>query len=209
MTIRNYLGISPEYFGERKVSEAIVMETHPVLSMSAFMEGGVAAAAKGVAACPYCAMYGADTHSFHEIARTSKFGRIMYTCAANAKDYSNSKAISTHISTYLDVEKSVPWTWVFDCRGLKTKHTLQFDLAVTLGRLIQDKYAENLQMIYILYPTVGLDALVTYIIPFLKGSSLQYLRKLKGSPIEMYMELKKDAMEDAGIQAILQRLQPN
>ena len=182
--------------------------TTPVMSMSEFMGGGVSAGAgrSNPSPCPYCSTYGMETHSFNEIARTSKFGRIMYTCAANAKDYSNTKAITTHISTYLDGEKMLPWTWVFDCRGLKTKHTLQIDLAITLSRMIQEKYSENLQMIYILNPTMGVDTLLTHIMPIFKRDSLQYLRKLKGSPLEIYMELKKDNMEEPGIQAIMDKL---
>lgn len=182
-----------------------MMSTPPVMSMSDFMSGA-SAGAGNKSPCPYCNMYGIDTHSFNEIGRTSKFGRIMYTCAANAKDYSNSKAITTHISTYLDAEKMVPWTWVFDCRGLKTKHTLQIELAIALCRLIQDKYCENLQMIYILNPTTGVDTLLTHILPIFKKESLQYLRKLKGSALEIYMELKKDNMEETGIQAIMDKL---
>lgn len=182
---------------------SISAPTTPVLTMAEFMGRGTASP------CPYCNMYGNDTHSFHEIGRTSKFGRIMYTCAANAKDYSNSKAITTHISSVLDTEKMVPWTWVFDCRGLKTKHTLQLELAVTLSRLIQDKYVGNLQMIYILNPTIGVDTLITHIMPIFKMGSLQYLRRLKGSPLEIYMELKKDSMEETGIQAIMDKLRIN
>jgi hypothetical protein len=185
------------------MSNSVSTPTTPVMKMSDFVSTGHVAA---LSVCPYCNMYGADTHSFHEIARTSKFGRIMYTCAANAKDYSNTKAITTHISTYLDAEQLVPWTWVFDCRGLKTKHTLQLDLAVTLSRLIQDKYAENLQMIYILNPTVGVDTLITHIMPIFKKDALLYLRRLKGSALEIYMDLRKDNMEEAGVQAIMDKL---
>lgn len=183
------------------MSNSVSAPTTPVMKMSDFMTSGVSKTP-----CPYCATYGTDTHSFHEIARTQKFGRIMYTCAADAKDYSNTKAITTHISTYLDTEKMVPWTWVFDCRGLKTKHTLQLELAVTLSRLIQDKYVENMQMIYILNPTTAVDTLVTHILPILRRDAAQYLRRLKGSPLEIYMELKKDNMEELGIQEIMNRL---
>lgn len=130
----------------------------------------------------------------------------MYTCAANAKDYSNTKAITTHISAVLDAEKMVSWAWVFDCRGLKTKHTLQLELAITLSRLIQEKYVDNLQMIYVLNPTMGVDTLITHIMPIFKKDSLQYLRRLKGSPLEIYMELKRDNMEETGIQAIMDKL---
>ena len=192
-----------------KESYIIIMALHhsvsapttPVISLSECVTPG-----RTSSPCPYCNMYGVDTHSFHEIARTTKFGRIMYTCAANAKDYSNTKAITTHISTYLDAEKMLPWTWVFDCRGLKTKHTLQLDLAITLSRMIQDKYATNLQMIYILNPTAGVDAIIKHIMPIFKSGALLYLRRLKGSPLETYMELKKDNMEEGGIQVIMDRL---
>jgi hypothetical protein len=160
----------------------------------------------GTTPCPYCNTYGVNTHSFHEIGRTSKFGKIMYTCAADCTDYSNTKAITTHIANYLEAEKLVPWTWVFDCRGIKTKHTLQIDLAINITRLIQDKYSENLQKIYILNPTQGVDILLTNILPFFRPDALTYLSKLKGSPLEIYMELKKQNMEEAGIQAIMDKL---
>ncbi len=70
-------------------------------------------------------------------------------------------------------------------------------------------HPENLQMIYVLNPTVGVDTLLTNILPIFKKESLQYLRKLKGSPLEIYMELKKDNMEETGIQAIMDKLRIN
>jgi hypothetical protein len=98
------------------------------------------------------------------------------------------------------------WSWVFDCRDLKMKHTLQLDIAVALSRLISTKYADRLQMIIILNPTPGVDALVKHVLPLFRPESLQYLRKLKGSPLEIYVALQREGMEEAGIQAIMDQL---
>lgn len=156
--------------------------------------------------CPYCQTYGANTHSFSEIARTPRFGRIIYTCISKAEDYSNKNAIVTHITNTLDAEPMIGWSWIFDCRDLKMKHTLQLDIAVALSRLISGKYAERLQMIIILNPTAGVDTIVKHVLPLFRPESLQYLRKLKGSALEIYMALKGEGMEEVGIQSIMDQL---
>jgi len=156
--------------------------------------------------CPYCQTYGANTHSFSEIARTPRFGRIIYTCISKAEDYSNKNAIVTHITNTLDDEPMIGWSWIFDCRDLKMKHTLQLDIAVALSRLISGKYAERLQMIIILNPTAGVDTIVKHVLPLFRPESLQYMRKLKGSALEIYMALKSEGMEEAGIQSIMDQL---
>lgn len=156
--------------------------------------------------CPYCQTYGINTHSFHEIARTPKFGRIIYTCISKAEDYSNKNAIVTHITNTLDTEPLIGWSWVFDCRDLKMKHTMQLDIAITLSRLISSKYADRLQMIIILNPTPGVDAIIKHVLPLFRSESLQYLRKMKGSALEIYMALQREQMEEAGIQAIMDQL---
>ena len=111
------------------------MAAAPHLSISSTTHH-VARTATGVvySPCPYCQTYGANTHSFHEIARTPRFGRIIYTCISKAEDYSNKNAIVTHITNTLDTEPMMGWSWVFDCRDLKMKHTLQLDIAVALSR---------------------------------------------------------------------------
>lgn len=154
--------------------------------------------------CPYCVTYGPNTHSFSEIASTPMFGRIMYTSVAKATDYSNTKAIVTHFtSTITPGEK---WTWIFDCKDLKTKHAVQFNVAITLCKLIRDTYSENLQRIIIVNPTPAIDALIKHVLPIFDKESLQYMRKFKGSPLEIYMALKNETIEDEGCKAIMDQL---
>lgn len=155
-------------------------------------------------ACPYCQTYGPNTHSFSQIAESPQFGRIMYTCIAKATDYSNAKAISTHFMS--EIKESDSWTWIFDCRDLKTIHTLQFDVAVTLCKMIRDKFSDKLQRLIIVNPTPGIDTMVKHVLPLFSKDSLQYLRKFKGSHLEIYLALQKEGMEEASCQAIIQQL---
>lgn len=159
-----------------------------------------------VSPCPYCRTYGLTTHSFEEVAKTPMFGRIIYTCVSKATDYSNSTAIISHITSILDSGDIRPWTYVFDCNNLQLKHTMQFDLALTIGRLIREKYAEPLQMIFIINPTLGVDTLISRIVPIISPDSHKYIRKIKGSVLELYAAFKKEGIEEEGIHAIMSKI---
>jgi hypothetical protein len=154
--------------------------------------------------CPYCETYGANTHSFFEIANTPKFGRIMYTCIAKATDYTNTKAITTHFSN--TIKPTDKWTWIFDCRELKMKHVVQFDVATTLCKMIRDHFSDYLQRIIIVNPTPGIDTLVKHVLPIFSKDALQFLRKYKGSPLEILLELQKEGIEEDACKAIIQQL---
>ena len=169
----------------------------------------IAISSKIDVACPYCKTYGQTTHSFHEIARTPRFGRIIYTCVAKATDYSNTSAIASHIKFALDKDGHMPWTWVFDCNDLKMKHTVHLDVAMTLGKLLRDKYAESLFMILIINPTSGIDTIITRILPILSSDAMKYTRKCKGSPLEIYCALQKEGIEEEGLMAIMGEIRSN
>lgn len=159
--------------------------------------------------CPYCATYGPSTHSFNEIANTPKFGKIIYTSVAKANDYSNTKAISAHVVSVMEKSGIPPqqWSWIFDCKDMKMKHTLQIDVAISLAKMFRDRYTEQLIMIYIINPTPGIDALVSRILPFLHKDSHKYVRKIPGSVLQLYEGLKAEGFEEEALRAIMNATQ--
>jgi hypothetical protein len=156
-------------------------------------------------ACDLCCLYGEDTHSFKEICRSERFGRIIYTCISKAKDYSNTKAILSHVNNILSKENT-SWLWVFDCRDLKMKHTVQIDVAVNLSTTIRDKYSHNLQRIILLNPTKSIDMLIKHILPIFNPDAINYLRKYKGSPLEIYLSLKNEGIEESCVNSIIGKI---
>lgn len=152
--------------------------------------------------CTQCSLYGEDYHSFKMIARSEKFGRIMYTCVARAKDYSNRRAIIGHIDSVLGKETGA-WTWVFDCYGISLKHTMQLDVAVALSNLVKAKYHNDLQRIVIINPTGGVETLIKHVLPIFSPDSLQYLTRCKGGILEVYEGLKTTGFEDAVVGSLI------
>jgi hypothetical protein len=158
-----------------------------------------------MSSCPYCSTYGPNTHSFKLIANTPKYGRVFYTCVAKAEDFSNTKAIITHLKAELGEpgETLQPWSWIFDCKDLKMKHTLQIDVAISIAKLLRDNYNNKLVMTFIINPTPGIDTLVSKVVPLFNKDSIHYVRKVPGTLLELYNNLQKEGVEETAIQAII------
>ena len=159
-------------------------------------------------ACEHCKLYGDDNHSFKVVGRSSTFGRIIYTCISRARDYSNRKSILTHIENVLEQEKGA-WTWVFDCKDIAMKHTMQLDVAIAIANLIKKKYRDFLQRIVVINPTSGVDTVIKHVLPIFSPDSLQYLSRVKGGLLEIYMGLKGLNIEEDNMAALIGAMKEN
>lgn len=153
--------------------------------------------------CSLCTM-DPGTHSFEKVG-TNHGIHVFYTCFGKAKDYSNKAAIERHIYGELaKIDMSSPWIWVFNCDGFNMKHAMQIHVAMGLAQLIKREFSERLQQVIILNSGSVTEGLINQILPLFDRSSLSILHSLRGSPLEIYMALKRLGWDECGIRAVIE-----
>ena len=137
-----------------------------------------------------CALCLADpfTHSFDRLGSVLKDGKvchIFYTSYRTIKDYSNSKAISTHITGCLDGISGEPWIWMMDCKYVQAKHMMQLNVAMKLLKLLGNTYGLHLRGLYLINSGPVINTAFTALSPFITKEFKDTIRKVPGTPLEI------------------------
>ena len=137
-----------------------------------------------------CALWLADpfTHSFDRLGSVLKDGKvchIFYTSYRTIKDYSNSKAISTHITGCLDGISGEPWIWMMDCKYVQAKHMMQLNVAMKLLKLLGNTYGLHLRGLYLINSGPVINTAFTALSPFITKEFKDTIRKVPGTPLEI------------------------
>jgi hypothetical protein len=100
--------------------------------------------------CNYCNT-NPNSHSFKQLKNSSISGKyvIFYSKVANAELYNNTESILHHF--HKELEGIGEWYWIFDCKGMKFNHYIQFNLIKELAKLIE--LHGGLRRIYLLEPS--------------------------------------------------------
>jgi len=106
--------------------------------------------------------------SSHSLKNMGTIGNVnyYYTCPANATKYYDAVGITEHYDGVLS-ENNCRWMWVFDCKKFTTKHLLEIDVAVSLAKLISNKFSSTLDGIIIINPTWHIFVIMRFVNPFL------------------------------------------
>jgi len=114
--------------------------------------------------CPKC-YTNPKAHSF-KILKSDIKPTVFYTCAGEAEDYADSEGILAHYENMLKLNGTKEWIWIFDCNKLEIKHSLEFNTAKGVAKLISEKYV-NIKQIYILNSNFVITIILNFIWPFL------------------------------------------
>jgi len=99
--------------------------------------------------CPMCAIE-PTSHSLSKIRETNGTA-IYYTAPAKATSLER-EGVLKHYDLVLG-ENKMPWIWIFDCKDYPLSHALDFQTAIELAKLINNKYTDNLVKIVIINST--------------------------------------------------------
>ena len=119
---------------------------------------------------PFCETCNKDptAHSFYKTHEINGI-TVFYTCPAKATKYMDREGILAHVDAVLANHNGKPWKWVFDSEGFGMAHALEMQMAIALGKLLTDKYGDNLQQIEIINPTWHIHMTLYMIWPFLNA----------------------------------------
>jgi len=128
------------------------------------------------------------THSFDRIGSFVRDGQvchIFYTSFKTIKDYSNSKAISDHITGYIDGILGESWIWMMDCKYVQAKHMMQLGVAMKLLKLLGNTYGLHLKGLYLINSGPVINTAFTALSPFITKGFNDAIRKVPGTPLEI------------------------
>jgi len=150
------------------------------------------------------------THSFHSIGTHRKSGvpcSIFYTSYRHIKDYSNSSAISAHITGCLDDISGSPWIWIMDCTYLQAKHMMQIGVAMKLLKLLGNTYGARLQNLYLINSGAIINTALMTLNPFISKEFKESIRKVAGTPLEILsIFTSKYGWSTAEVEPIIRRI---
>jgi hypothetical protein len=114
--------------------------------------------------CPICAI-DASSHSFELLSRDNGIN-VFYTCPAKATKYNDRDGILAHFKNVLDHYKDNYWKLIFDFQGVEFKHMMEINIAIGLGKLIND-YSTYLTEIQIINTNSYTYTMLRIVMPFL------------------------------------------
>jgi hypothetical protein len=106
-----------------------------------------------------------NSHSLVKFSETDE-QVIYYTCPANATN-NETKGIIEHYEGLLSELNGKNWIWILDLKGFEMKHFFEINNAVTLAKLITEKYSTNLQKIHVINTNSYTTTIFGIVQPFL------------------------------------------
>jgi hypothetical protein len=116
--------------------------------------------------CPICAI-DASSHSFELLSRDNGIN-VFYTCPAKATKYNDRDGILAHFKNALEHYKDTYWKLIFDFQGVEFKHMMEINIAIGLGKLIND-YSTYLTEIQIINTNSYTYTMLRLVTPFLNS----------------------------------------
>ena len=116
--------------------------------------------------CPICAI-DASSHSFELLSRDNGIN-VFYTCPAKATKYNDRDGILAHFKNALEHYKDNYWKLIFDFQGVEFKHMMEINIAIGLGKLIND-YSTYLTEIQIINTNSYTYTMLRIVTPFLNS----------------------------------------
>jgi hypothetical protein len=134
-----------------------------------------------------------STHSFEKIGEFYRTSRthIFYTSYKSIKDYTNSVAITHHITDALAGISGESWVWIMDCKFIQAKHMLQLNVSLKLLKLLREHYGSSLSALYLVNSGAIINTAMTTLGPFMNREFREAIRKITGSPLELLEKFTK------------------
>jgi len=133
------------------------------------------------------------THSFEKIGELyqSRRTHIFYTSYKTIKDYTNSVAITNHITEALAGISGEPWVWIMDCKFIQAKHMLQLNVSLKLLKLLRERYGASLIALYLVNSGAVINTAMITFSPFMNKEFRDAIQKITGSPLELLEKFTK------------------
>jgi len=109
---------------------------------------------------------------------------IYYASAGRITDLSNIKSLIEHVGSV--IKPNQPWIWIFDCKGMTTKHLMQLDLIKALLKIFtKPEYRDYVQRFIGINMVPTAQKLLDMILPMLPGDPASDIDKCGSSPLDI------------------------
>jgi CRAL/TRIO domain len=146
------------------------------------------------------------THSFEKIGM-DHHNHIFYTSYRTMKDYSNSIAISAHITEALTSISGDSWIWIIDCKFIEAKHMIQLNVIMKLLEMLRQKFGASLMGIYLINSGAVIKSAIVALGPFITKEFSEHIYKVKGTPLELHEAFtKKYGFTKSEVDSVIRRI---
>lgn len=115
--------------------------------------------------CPICKEF-PGSHSFEYIGENEGVSMI-YSCPAKGARYDDYDGIIYHISKMLESLNDKKWCFILDFTDFGMIHLLQARLSVSIVKLVNEKYCDNLENVYITNTSNFFSSWLKFVTPFI------------------------------------------
>ena len=107
------------------------------------------------------------SHSCHILDNPLNNSKIIYTCPSRATKYDDTEGTIAHYKKVLELLGNDDWEYMCDCTEFSLKHALCVKTAISIVKLIVEKYYKNLKKISFVNSNNFIYITLKIILPFL------------------------------------------
>jgi len=100
-----------------------------------------------------------------------------YTNPVKAKIYKDHEEIVAHFDHTLERLGGRKWIWIFDGDGFDTDYVMELNAGKNLANIIE-KYANSLQEIKIINPSIHVKVIIKVVLPFFNNTIVSKVKML-------------------------------
>lgn len=133
-----------------------------------------------------------QTPGYHSFTHCGTIGHrsIYYTAPARADHVIKTHAEYLEFKSHLDEASRDSWIWIFDCKDMKTKHFLPFEICRELITYVLREHGTHIEEVVVLHPNMWLKGILKLLSPFFKDH-LDKIVLVEGDGIEAILGLEK------------------
>ncbi len=160
-----------------------------------------------VSQCSRCKETGGRAHSFEYIGiLRDNTTHIFYTSLADSSEPEDSPDTLAGYLYHMNETRPHPWIWILDCKGMKSADLLRSGLVKALTDVVQFTNIETLLSVYILHPTIAMNAVIQCIKPFLYKETRQRIHVCNMGLIDTVNRLETAGVTRPAMIKITQKL---
>lgn len=157
--------------------------------------------------CPRCKETSGRAHSFELVGSLrDNITNIFYTSLGESTEPEDSPDTLAGYLFHMQETRPHSWIWILDCRGMKSKDLLRSGLVKALTDILQRITIETLIGVYILNPTIAMNAVIQCIKPFLYKETRQRIHVCNMGLIDTVNRLESAGVTRHAMIKITQKL---
>jgi hypothetical protein len=140
---------------------------------------------------------------FLKLGTTQDGFHIIYTSIDHIKtglDTNDTINLCNNVLKQLNNEK---WIWVVNCKNIKVTTNMNIDFALKMIKLLKGDYISKMQCAFLIQAPKMINIIFDMLSPFVEKGAFDHVKLIKGSILEVYTSLEKNAKTPPQISKLL------